>query len=95
MTSSTGRPTSSSRCSTTWSPSLRRTPRAPHLVPLWETDYRTHIEDRRRFAERLRTGDNVPFTETAVDGIPLSDKLEVFASDNEMPACAPPHDLSF
>ena len=65
------------------------------LVPLWETDYRTHIEDRRRFAERLRTGDNVPFTETAVDGIPLSDKLEVFASDNEMPACAPPHDLSF
>ena len=65
------------------------------LVPLWEADYRTHIEDRRRFAERLRTGDNVAFTETAVDGIPLSDKLEVFASDNEMPACAPPHDLSF
>ena len=60
------------------------------LVPLWEADYRTYIEDRRRFADVLRAGDNVPFTETAVDGIPLSDKLEVFASDNEMPACAPP-----
>ena len=65
------------------------------LVPQWAADYRTHIEDRRRFADVLRTGDNVPFTETAVDGIPLSDKLEVFAGDNEMPACAPPHDLSF
>ena len=62
-------------------------------MPLWEADYRTYIEDRRRFADVLRGGDNVPFTETAVDGIPLSDKLEVFASDNEMPACAPPHDL--
>ena len=65
------------------------------LVPMWEADYRIYIEDRRQFAERLRAGDNVPFTETAVDGIPLSDKLEVFASDNEMPACSPPHDLSF
>ena len=65
------------------------------LVPLWEADYRTYLEDRRRFADLLRAGDNEPFTETAVDGIPISDKLERFAADNEMPACAPPHDLSF
>ena len=37
---------------------------------------------------------NEPFTETAVDGIPISDKLERFAADNEMPACAPPLDTS-
>ena len=64
------------------------------LVPQWEADYRTYLEDRRRFADRLRAGDNVPFTESAREGIPISEKLETFAGDNEMPACAPPHDLS-
>ncbi len=68
-------------------------PKGADLVPQWEADYRTYIEDRRRFARVLRTGDNVAFTETALDGIPLSDKLEVFATDNEMPACSPPRDL--
>jgi len=63
------------------------------LVPLWEQDYRTYLTDRREFADVLRTGSNVAFTETAVDGIPISDKLERFAGDNEMPACAPPIDL--
>ena len=63
------------------------------LVPLWEQDYRTYLADRREFAGVLRTGNNVAFTETAVDGIPISDKLERFAGDNEMPACAPPIDL--
>ncbi len=46
------------------------------LVPLWEADYRTYLEDRRQFADLLRTGDNDPFTETAVDGIPISEKLQ-------------------
>jgi hypothetical protein len=64
------------------------------IVPLWEADYRTYLDDRREFADRLRGGRNEPFRETAVDGIPISDKLEVFAGDNEMPACAPPHDLA-
>jgi hypothetical protein len=64
------------------------------IVPLWEADYRTYLDNRRQFAERLRAGHNDPFRETAVDGIPISDKLEVFAGDNDMPACAPPHDLA-
>ena len=64
------------------------------IVPQWETDYRTYLEDRRTFTERLQAGENVPFTETAVDGIPISEKLEQFASDNEMPSCAPPRDLA-
>lgn len=63
------------------------------IVPLWEDDYRTYLEDRQAYTERLRDGDDVPFTETAVDGIPISDKLEVFAGDNEMPSCTPPRDL--
>lgn len=69
-------------------------PKGAELVPAWEADYRTYLADRRQFAELLRTGDNEPFTETAVDGIPISEKLERFAGDNEMPSCAPPVDMS-
>jgi hypothetical protein len=63
------------------------------LVPLWEADYRTYLEDRREFADQLRAGVNRAFAETVVDGIPISDKVAQFASDNRMPACAPPTDL--
>ncbi len=64
------------------------------IVPQWEADYRTYLENRRAFTDRLRDGENEPFTETAVDGIPISEKLEQFAGDNEMPSCAPPRDLA-
>ena len=64
------------------------------IVPQWEADYRTYLENRRAFTDRLRAGENEPFTETAVDGIPISEKLEQFAGDNEMPSCAPPRDLA-
>ncbi len=64
------------------------------IVPLWEADYRTYIEDRYRYARQLReSGENLPFYETA-DGIPISERIETFAGDNEMPACAPPRDLT-
>jgi hypothetical protein len=63
-------------------------------VPLWEADYRTYLGNRRDFTAVMRTGANEPFAETALDGIPISEKLEQFAGDNEMPSCAPPHDLA-
>jgi len=64
------------------------------IVPLWEADYRIYIQDRYKYAEQLRdSGENLPFYETA-DGIPLSERIETFAGDNEMPACAPPRDLT-
>ena len=44
---------------------------------------------RRR---RCAPGTNEPFAETAVDGIPISEKLSRFAGDNDMPDCAPPLD---
>ena len=69
-------------------------PKGADLVPQWEADYRTYLQDRRQFAELLRTGVNEPFSETAVDGIPISEKLAVFAADNEMPTCSPPIDTS-
>ncbi len=65
------------------------------IVPLWERDYRTYLADRRAFTADLRaTRENVAFYETAVDGIPISEKLETFAADNHMASCAPPRDLT-
>jgi hypothetical protein len=69
-------------------------PKGAELVPLWEADYRTYLQDRRAFADDLRAGVNEAFAETVLDGIPISDKVAQFASDNRMPACAPPTDLA-
>jgi hypothetical protein len=60
------------------------------IVPAWEADYRTLLADRYRYAEQLRSGQDGPFTETAVDGVPITERIETFAGDNEMPTCAPP-----
>jgi hypothetical protein len=64
------------------------------IIPQWEEDYRTYLQDRRNYADQLRdSGENLPFYETEV-GIPISERIETFAGDNEMPACAPPRDLT-
>jgi hypothetical protein len=64
------------------------------LIPLWIADYRSYISDRRAYAEDLRLGTNVPFGESIVMGIPLSEKISTFAADNAMTSCKPPMDLS-
>lgn len=65
------------------------------VVPLWEDDYRIYLGDRRRYAEQLRaSGDNLPFYETAIDGLPISERIATFAGDNEMSSCSPPIDLT-
>jgi hypothetical protein len=69
-------------------------PKGQAIVPDWARDYRTYIQDRREFADDLRRGKHEAFAETAVDGIPISEKLTVFAGDNRMPDCAPPVDLA-
>ena len=60
------------------------------IVPDWVDEYRTLLEDRYRYADQLRSGQNRPFTETAVNGVPVTERLETFAGDNDMPSCAPP-----
>ena len=70
-------------------------PKGQDLVPQWEADYRAYIADRRAFTASLReSGENLPFYETEASGIPISEKLEVFAADNEMATCSPPRDLT-
>ena len=67
-----------------------------NIVPMWEDDYRTYLQDRRNYADRLRAsgGEYLPFTETPIEGIPISERIATFAAENEMSACAPPIDLS-
>jgi hypothetical protein len=60
------------------------------LVPQWLDDYRTLIADRYRYADDLRNGINRAFSETPVQGVPITERLETFAADNEMSSCAPP-----
>ncbi len=74
--------------------SLPSDPKGLALVPLWLDDYETYIGDRRSFANDLRSGINEQFSETSVDGLPLSEKIATFAADNEMKFCKPPIDLS-
>ena len=64
------------------------------IIPLWISDYRAYIVDRRTYADQLRLGTNIPFGESIVMGIPLSEKLSTFAADNFMTSCKPPMDLS-
>ena len=64
------------------------------LIPMWEAEYRLYLNDRRAYADLLRTGVNRPFAETQREGLPVSERLETFAGDNEMPDCAPPRDLT-
>ena len=65
------------------------------LIPQWEADYRAYLESRRVFADTLReTGENSAFYEPQADSIPVSEKLETFAADNDMASCAPPRDLT-
>lgn len=60
------------------------------IVPDWIADYRTLLNDRYAYADQLRSGEDGPFRETAVSNVPITERLETFAGDNEMPSCAPP-----
>ncbi len=64
------------------------------IIPLWINDYRKYIGNRREYTDQLRLGLNVPFGESILMGIPLSEKLSTFAADNYMKSCKPPMDLS-
>ena len=69
-------------------------PKGRELVGLWLDDYEIYIADRREFANNLRLGINEKFSETPIEGLPISEKIATFAADNEMSYCKPPIDLS-
>ncbi|MEY4366245.1 MAG: hypothetical protein RLZZ305_1589 [Actinomycetota bacterium] len=63
------------------------------LAPMWIADYRTYINDRRAYAGTLRSGRISEFSETQVEGVPISERLAKFARENRMRSCQPPRDL--
>lgn len=60
----------------------------------WLTDWRTYLDDRVDYAERLRNDPDARLLETEKDGNHISEALEFFAEINEMPSCAPPGDVA-
>lgn len=65
-------------------------PKGQAIVPDWIADYRSLLDNRYDYADQLRSGQDGPFTEDPVDGVPITERIETFAGDNEMPSCAPP-----
>lgn len=69
------------------------------ILAVFENRYRMVIADRRRYAEQLRNGENVDYTET-VDpeaGGPVSNVVFDFTAgvkSNNVPECSPPTELS-
>jgi hypothetical protein len=63
------------------------------LVPQWLDDYRTYLDDRVDYVALLRSGTFDRFSETQVEGVPISERIGKFAKDNEIRACIPPFDL--
>ncbi len=70
-----------------------RDPKGAELAPLWISDFRSYLQNRRDHADLLRSGSNAPFRETRVDNLPISERLGAFAVANDMESCAPPFDL--
>ena len=70
-------------------------PKGQELVPQWISDYRIYIQNRRQFVDKLRTASTRPFfSETEVEGVPISERIGKFARENDMRTCQPPLDLS-
>jgi hypothetical protein len=63
------------------------------IVPQWLADYDQYIEDRVVHTDEFRAGRDVPFAETAQDGIPASERIDAFARDNAMESCKVPLDI--
>ena len=62
-------------------------------MPEWIADYRIYVKDRRDYTAGMRTGTLDEFSESIVEGIPITERLGKFARENHMPACQPPRDL--
>jgi hypothetical protein len=62
------------------------------LVTEWLADWRIYITDREAFADELRRDAGARLLVTAKSGQQITDYLDAFAQDNDMPACSTPLD---
>jgi len=63
------------------------------LVALWLADWQTYLDDRGRYAEALLDDPEARLLVTAKDRDQITEYLDAFAADNDMPACATPIDV--
>ncbi len=63
------------------------------LVSAWLSDWRTYLDDRARYAAALRDDPDARLLVTAKSGQHVTEYLNAFAADNDMPACSTPLDV--
>jgi hypothetical protein len=62
-------------------------------VDLWLGDWEGYLESRRVQADRLRRGEDKPFTVPEEGGAPVTLRMDAFAKTNGMPSCVVPDDV--
>lgn len=63
------------------------------LVGRWLDDWRTYIGDRQRYADSLLEDPQARLLVTARDREQITEYIDAFAADNDIPACATPIDV--
>lgn len=69
-------------------------PQGASGVEQWLADYQLYLNDRRRYADVLATGDDPPFVISGTaEGVRVTDLLTTFADVNNMRSCGPSGDV--
>jgi hypothetical protein len=63
------------------------------VVRRWLADWHTYLGDREAYADRLRTEPDARLYVTAKQGNQITEFLDQFAKDNDIPACSTPADV--
>jgi len=64
------------------------------MVMAWLADWRTYLADRADYVRLLQADEDARLLVSAKDGQHITRYIDTFASDNSMPACSTPLDVS-
>jgi hypothetical protein len=64
------------------------------VVTRWLRDWRTYLQDREEYADALRTDPKARLLVTQKSGEQITEFLDQFAKDNDIPACSTPADAA-
>lgn len=64
------------------------------LIEEWLADWRQYLQDRVDYAGALTTDPDARLYVTAKGGDQITDYIDGFAADNDMPACSTPTDVA-
>jgi hypothetical protein len=62
------------------------------IVGRWLVDWHTYLADREDYADRLREDEEARLLVSPKKGQQVTEFLDAFAKDNDMPACSTPSD---